>query len=150
MTTTTTNSIVIDAPPEAIYRLAAPTERWPEYLPHYRYVRVLSGDALERTVEMAAWRDFIPISWVAEQINDPAIPHIRFRHIKGWTRGMDVEWIFSPQGDKTVVQIIHRLAFRFPVAAGWIGKHIVGDFFIHNVASKTLARMKRLAEDGRS
>ena len=146
--TTKTNSIVVNAAPEAIYRLAAATERWPEYLPHYRLVRVLSGDALVRTVEMAAWRDFIPIRWVAEQINDPKIPHIRFRHVAGWTKGMDVEWIFTPRGDRTEVQIVHRLAFRFPIAADWLGEHIVGDFFIHNVANKTLARMKQLAEAG--
>ncbi len=146
--TTKTNTVVIDAPPEAIYRLAAATERWPEYLPHYRRVRVLSGDALARTVEMAAWRDFIPIRWIAEQINDPQVPHIRFRHVAGWTKGMDVEWTFKPQGDRTEVQIVHRLAFRFPFAADWLGEHVVGDFFIHNVASKTLACMKRLAEAG--
>jgi ribosome-associated toxin RatA of RatAB toxin-antitoxin module len=144
--TTKTNSILIDAPPQAIFRLAAATERWPEYLPHYRRVTVLSGDDLHRTVEMAAWRDVIPIRWVADQINDPVTPHIRFVHVAGWTKGMDVEWIFTPRGAQTQVEIVHRLTFAFPFAAEWIGEHIVGDFFIHDVASKTLARMKRLAE----
>lgn len=144
--TTKTNAILINASPQTIFRLAAPTERWPEYLPHYRWVRILSGDERFRTVEMAAWRDGIPIRWVAEQINDPDIPHIRFRHVAGWTKGMDVEWIFTPLGDQTEVQIVHRLTFRFPFASRWIGEHVVGDFFISNIANKTLARMKRLAE----
>ncbi|HXF34026.1 MAG TPA: SRPBCC family protein [Candidatus Acidoferrales bacterium] len=144
--TTKTNEIFIDAPAQAIYRLAATTERWPEYLPHYRRVRVVSGDDRRRVVEMAAWRDVIPIRWVAEQINDPDIPHIAFRHIAGWTKGMEVEWIFTPQGNGTRVQIVHRLQFRFPFASEWLGEYVVGDFFIHYVASKTLARMKRLVE----
>jgi ribosome-associated toxin RatA of RatAB toxin-antitoxin module len=144
--TTKTNTILIDASPEAIFRFAAATERWPEYLPHYRYVRILSGDERRRTVEMAAWRDGIPIRWVAEQINDPETPHIGFRHVAGWTKGMDVEWIFTPRGEQTEVQIVHRLTFSFPFASAWIGEHVVGDFFISNVANKTLARMKRLAE----
>ena len=42
--------------------------------------------------------------------------------------------------------IEHRLQFRFPLAAEWIGKHVVGDYFVHGVAAKTLARVKQLAE----
>jgi len=44
------------------------------------------------------------------------------------------------------VTIEHRLAFRFPVAAEWLGKHLVSDYFIHGVATRTLACIKRLAE----
>jgi hypothetical protein len=43
---------------------------------------------------------------------------------------------------------VHRLAFQFPVAAEFFGKHVVSDIFIHGVANKTLARMKTLAEAG--
>jgi hypothetical protein len=46
------------------------------------------------------------------------------------------------------VQIVHRLAFRFPIAADFFGKYVVSDIFIHGVANKTLARMKQLAEAG--
>jgi len=61
---------------------------------------------------------------------------------------MDVEWIFEPLGDRTRVTIEHRLDFRFPVARGWLGRHVVSDYFIHGVAAQTLARMKTLAESG--
>jgi ribosome-associated toxin RatA of RatAB toxin-antitoxin module len=144
--THTTNEIVIAAPPQRIYELAAATERWPALLPHYRYVRVLEERSGGRIVEMAARRDFIPIRWVAEQINDPTLPSIRFRHIAGWTRGMDVAWRFEPLGAQTRVTIEHHLAFIFPLAADWLGRHVVSDFFVDNVARKTLARMKVLAE----
>jgi hypothetical protein len=115
-------------------------------LPHYRRVRVLDERGPTRTVEMAAWRDVFPIAWTAEQTNDPVRPHIAFRHVRGWTRGMDVEWIFAPAGARTRVTIVHRLAFDFPFAADWIGRHIVGDYFVHGVARRTLARIKTLAE----
>jgi ribosome-associated toxin RatA of RatAB toxin-antitoxin module len=88
-----------------------------------------------------------PIRWTAEQINDPDAPAIRFRHVRGWTRGMDVEWRFTPLGpDRTRVTIVHRLEFAFPIAAEWLGRHVVGDYFIDGVATQTLARMKLLAE----
>ena len=118
-------------------------------MPHYRYVRVLALDGATRTVEMAARHGFVPLRWTAEQVNDPLRPHIAFRHVKGPTRGMDVEWIFTPLDDAhTRVRIVHRLAFIFPVAADFFGKYVVSDIFIHGVASKTLAHMKRLAESG--
>jgi ribosome-associated toxin RatA of RatAB toxin-antitoxin module len=142
----TRTSIDIAASPETIYTMAAATERWPEYLPHYRRVRVLEGDARERVVEMAAWRDFIPVKWIARQTNDAQRPHIAFHHLQGWTRGMDVEWLFEPIQGGTRVTIEHRLRFRFPVASEWLGEHLVGRFFIDSVARKTLARMKVLAE----
>jgi ribosome-associated toxin RatA of RatAB toxin-antitoxin module len=107
---------------------------------------VLEGDAETRVVEMAAWRDFIPVKWVARQTNDPQRPHIAFHHLKGWTRGMDVEWRFEPTERGTRVTIEHRLRFQFPVASEWLGEHLVGRFFVDNVARKTLARMKVLAE----
>jgi uncharacterized membrane protein len=144
---TSFSEITIAAPASLIFGFAAATERWPEYLPHYRSVRVLETSGDERVVEMAAWRGWIPIRWVARQVNDPRRPRIAFHHLKGWTRGMDVEWHFDalPNGT-TRVAIEHRLRFRFPVAAGYLGEHLVGDFFIENVAGKTLRRMKALAE----
>jgi ribosome-associated toxin RatA of RatAB toxin-antitoxin module len=118
-------------------------------LPHYRYVRTLAQNGNARTVEMAARLGVIPLKWTAEQINDPERPHIAFHHIAGPTRGMDVEWIFSELGaGRTQVQIVHRLDFQFPFLAEFFGKYVASDIFIHGVATKTLAHMKRLAEAG--
>ncbi|HEX3551164.1 MAG TPA: SRPBCC family protein [Candidatus Elarobacter sp.] len=144
--TVTRNVVLVDAPPQAVYALAAATETWPRILPHYRYVRVLEERGPARVVAMGAWQDVFPIAWVAEQTNDPRTPHITFRHLRGWTRGMDVDWIFEPRGEGTRVTIEHRLRFRFPLASEWLGKHVVSDYFIHGVAAKTLARVKQLAE----
>ena len=144
--TITTTSVEIKADPGTIFGFAAATERWPEYLPHYRWVHVIEQRESFRVVEMAARRGWIPIRWTAEQRNDPARPHIAFRHLRGWTRGMEVEWRFEPTQIGTRVSIEHRLEFRFPVASGWLGRRIVSDFFIDYVARRTLARMKALAE----
>jgi hypothetical protein len=112
-------------------------------------VHVLAERGPTRTVEMAARHGIVPLRWTAEQTNDPLRPHIAFHHIAGPTRGMDVEWIFTVlDATHTRVQIVHRLAFLFPVAADFFGKYVVGDIFIHGVASKTLARIKQLAEAG--
>ena len=142
----TRNDILIEAPAQRIFSLASDTERWPQILPHYRYVRTLRDDGSSSIVEMSAMRDFIPVRWTARQWNDAAKPAIYFHHIAGWTRGMEVEWRFEPRGNATLVTIIHQLEFAFPLAPDFIGKHVVSDFFVHHIASKTLRRIKALAE----
>ncbi len=142
----TNNEITIAASPWDIFRYAAATENWPQYLPHYRYVRVLERDGEQQVVEMAAWRDFVPVRWIARQRNDWQRPALFFHHVDGWTKGMDVEWRFEVIDGKTRVSIAHRLNFSFPVAANFLGQHVIGNFFVHDIANKTLARMKTLAE----
>ena len=108
---------------------------------------MLAERGATRTVAMGAWRDVFPIHWIAEQTNDAATPRIAFRHVRGWTRGMDVAWHFTPlDGHVTRVTIEHRLDFRFPVAADWLGRNVVSGYFIHGVAVRTLARIKAIAE----
>jgi hypothetical protein len=40
----------------------------------------------------------------------------------------------------------HRLDFAFPFAAAWLGRVVVGGYFVHGVAARTLARIKAIAE----
>jgi ribosome-associated toxin RatA of RatAB toxin-antitoxin module len=139
------NEIVIEADPQRIFELAGATEQWPQILPHYRYVRIMQRDGDRRVVEMAARRTIdplhlaIPVRWQAEQINDAQRPQIFFRHLRGWTAGMQVFWRFTPLSNgKTRVRIDHTL--RSPLA-GFIGK-----YFIDPIATRTLQCMKEVCE----
>jgi aromatase len=142
-------SITIQAPPSRIYAFARATERWPEFLPHYRFVRVLHEDGGVRVLEMAARRGFIPVRWIAAQYNDPDNYGVRFVHLRGWTRGMDVSWILEERGGVTTVSIVHDVVFRFPVAEQVLERYIVTRYFIEGIASRTLACIKSLAEESR-
>jgi uncharacterized membrane protein len=139
------NSILMRAPVERIFPLAAQVERWPELLPHYRWVTVLERDpdGRRKLVEMAARRGWIPVSWHAVQEIDSSTPAIRFHHVRGITIGMDVEWRFEPHPDGTLVSIHHALTPRLPFFAPLIQS------FTHSIAGKTLARIKALAEENR-
>jgi hypothetical protein len=55
------------APWERIFALAAEVERWPQILPHYRYVRAVADPGGERRFAMGARRGAIPVSWEAIQ-----------------------------------------------------------------------------------
>ena len=142
----TENTILIRTDVDTIYRLAAAVERWPALLPHYRWVRVLAARGERRLVEMAAHRDGIPVRWWAEQVCEPSVPRIRFRHVRGVTAGMAVEWSFAPQPDGVQVSIRHDLALGWPLVGGLVADRIIGPLFVANIAGKTLRRMKALAE----
>jgi ribosome-associated toxin RatA of RatAB toxin-antitoxin module len=140
-----TNSIVMHAPRTAIFETAADLELWPKILPHYRYIRFLERAPDRNIVVMAAQRSGIPISWTSEQIIDRERLEIHFLHLKAWTKGMHVVWTFSAAPEGVCVTISHDLQFRIP-ALSPIADPIIGDFFTHNIANKTLRCMKAYVE----
>ncbi len=137
----TGNSILMQAPREAIFETAANLELWPKILPHYRYITYLERGASRNLVVMAATRSGIPISWTSEQIIDRDRMEVRFHHLKAFTKGMNVVWTFTERPDGVLVEILHELNFRVPPLAP-IADRIIGNFFIHHIASKTLQAMK--------
>ena len=140
-----TNSIVIHAPKVAIFETAANLELWPEILPHYRYIRYLERGENRNIVVMAAVRSGIPIKWTSEEIIHRDRAEIHFNHLKAFTKGMHVVWKFTDTPDGVRVEILHELNFRIPLLAP-IMDPIIGDFFIRNVANKTLHCMKEYVE----
>jgi ribosome-associated toxin RatA of RatAB toxin-antitoxin module len=133
------------APKTLIFETAANLELWPEILPHYRYIRYLERGPNRNIVVMAATRSGIPISWTSEQIIDRERLEVRFHHLKAFTKGMRVTWRFQDAPGGVLVEIEHDLAFRVNFMAS-IADKIIGDFFIHHIANKTLRDMKAYVE----
>jgi ribosome-associated toxin RatA of RatAB toxin-antitoxin module len=140
-----TNSIVMNAPEEVIFDAAADLERWPAFLPHYRYIHYYKRSPFRNVVRMAANRGFFPIAWISEQIIDRERHEIRFKHLTAWTKGMEVVWQFQrvPMGVK--VEIVHDLAFRVASLAP-LAELIIGGVFINHIANQTLRHMKAYVE----
>ena len=141
----TGNSIIIQAPREAIFETAADLANWPRILPHYRYVRFLEHNRQRSIVEMAALRSGIPISWTSEFVVDRERMELRFLHLKKFTRGMKVVWTFKETPAGVLVEIMHALRFRVAALAP-IAEPVIGGFFIHHVANQTLQAMKAHVE----
>ena len=140
--------IQIDAPLERIFPLAAEVERWPERLPHYRYVRRLPAKEGERRFAMGARRGPIPVRWEAIQRPLPDERRIEFTHTGGVTRGMRVVWRFVPNGDGWEVSIEHELDLGWPLIGSFAGERVVGPQFVEAIARRTLRRVKAMAEAG--
>jgi ribosome-associated toxin RatA of RatAB toxin-antitoxin module len=143
----------IGAPVERVFESAADVERWPEMLSHYRWVRLLERRPDGGLVEMAAWRPFgvvgYPTWWVSEMKVDRVTPAVHYRHVRGITSGMDVVWRFVPDGDGTEVSIVHEWTGpRWPLIGRAAAELVIGPVFIHGIASRTLAGIKRHVEAG--
>ncbi len=147
----TVDGVVIRAPIDRVFQLAADVERWPHILSHYRWVRFLDRRNDGGTVEMAAARSFgvfrYPTWWVSEMTVDRRGREIRYRHIRGITRQMDVVWRLVEGPEGVAVTIVHE--WRGPACAligALAAQLVIGPVFIHGIASRTLAGIKREAE----
>ena len=142
----TVDEFPFGAPLDVCFAVAADVERWPSILPHYRHVRFLhrTGFAAGR-VEMAAWRPFLgpvryPTWWASDMSAEADTPIIRFRHVDGITRGMDVRWEFFPTPAGTHVRITHEWAGpHWPLVGVPVASRIIGPHFISAIARRTLA-----------
>jgi ribosome-associated toxin RatA of RatAB toxin-antitoxin module len=141
----TATTILIKAPREEIFAVVSDLARWPERLPHYRYVLFLDKTPRGDIVKMAARRSGIPIAWTSEYWTDARALELHFLHLAAWTKGMKVVWTLTPTRDGTRVEIVHNLRFRVPLLA-WLAEPIIGGFFIEHVAAKTLATFKQHLE----
>jgi ribosome-associated toxin RatA of RatAB toxin-antitoxin module len=154
----TVDEQLVRAPLNTMFDLAKRVEAWPEHLSHYRFVRFREhrsdGGGI---VEMSANRPFAipftrlrlnwPTWWLSEMAVNERAPSIRFRHIAGITKGMDVEWSFSPTPGGTHVRIVHLWnGLAVPVVGIWAAVFVIGPIFIHGIASRTLAGLARVAE----
>lgn len=119
-------------------------------MPHYRYVRVIRAtpDRRFKVAAMGARRDFLPVSWMTTQELAPeeSPPRIRFRHVRGVTRGMDVAWTLTPGPKGVEVEIYHAFDPGWPLIGGWPAERVVGDFFVGTIAGRTLRCVKATAE----
>lgn len=143
---------VVRAPEETMFTLAREVERWPDHLLHYRGVRFLErshdGGGI---VEMAAWRPFGPLRWptrwMSEMTVDEKARSIRYRHVRGITTGMDVEWTLEAVPGGTRVRIVHAWnGPRWPMIGIAAAVYVIGPVFIHGIASRTLAGLAAEAE----
>jgi ribosome-associated toxin RatA of RatAB toxin-antitoxin module len=141
----------IHAPLSQVFAAATEVERWPQLLSHYRWVRMLDRRKDGGLVEMAAWRPFglvsYPTWWVSEMTVDWDTPAVHYKHVRGITTGMDVQWRFVRMESSIKVTITHDWdGPAWPVIGAAAAEVIIGPVFISGIASRTLAGIKRYVE----
>lgn len=148
-------SINVAAPARVVFELARDITRWPDLLPHYRKVTVDSRNGERLTASMRAVRPFgklrtgIPVRWQSEQWSDDADAddlRLRFIHVAGATRGMDVSWHIRPTKTGCRVTIEHDFLRSLPFLGDELFAQVIDRFFVRPIAGRTLATFKSLAE----
>jgi ribosome-associated toxin RatA of RatAB toxin-antitoxin module len=144
-----TIAIDVAAPPELIFSLARDVERWELLLPHYARSR-----ARERRADGSLVVDFVarrpligvlgiglPVTWRSRTWNDSKTCRLRFAHVAGATKGMDVTWRIDAVGGGSRISIDHDFQPRLPAFATFVDR-----LFTRPIAGRTLATFKTLAE----
>ena len=144
-----TIAIDVAASPELIFGLARDVERWELLLPHYARSR-----ARERRADGSLVVDFVarrpligvlgiglPVTWRSRTWSDPATCRLRFAHVAGATKGMDVTWRIDAVGGGSRISIDHDFQPRLPAFAAFVDRA-----FTRPIAGRTLATFKALAE----
>jgi hypothetical protein len=147
----TVDRALIRAPLERVFDAAASVERWPQILSHYRWVRFLDRSAGGGLVEMAASRPFGPFRyptwWVSQMTVDRPAGEIHYRHVRGITSGMDVVWRLVAAAGGVDVTVVHDWAGpAWGPVGGLAARLVIGPMFVHAIAARTLAGLKRAAE----
>lgn len=144
---------MIDAPARICFEVAADVERWPQILPHYRYVRFNQKDGFGTgIVEMSAWRPFpaglkYPTWWRSQMHVRADEPAVYYKHVAGVTRGMDVKWELQPRGEQTFVRLFHTWdGPAWPLIRGLAARLVILPHFVSAIAQRTLAGVAREAE----
>ena len=144
-----TIGIDIAAPPELVFGLARRVERWDRLLPHYARSRaVVAGPDGTLVTEFVARRTFVPllglglpVAWRARTWAEPEVCRLRFVHVAGATKGMDVTWRIEAAPAGCRVSIEHDFRPRLPGFAAFVDRA-----FTRPIAGRTLATFKALAE----
>ena len=143
---------IVRAPVASTFNVVKNVELWPALLSHYRFVRFRSRTADGGgIVEMSANRPFgladWPTWWLSEMSVDDQRPAVRFRHIGGITKAMDVEWSFTPVEGGTHVRLLHVWdGPPWPLIGVFAATAVIGPVFVHGIASRTLEGLAREAE----
>lgn len=149
-----TIGIDVAAPPELVYRLVRDVTRWERLLPHYaRSVALREEPGGILVCDFVARRPFVPllglglpVTWRSRTWHEPATRRLRFVHVAGATRGMDVTWTIEPAtladgSPGTRIEIAHDFAPAIPGFAAFVDR-----FFTRPIAGRTLATFGALAE----
>ncbi|HSA57376.1 MAG TPA: SRPBCC family protein [Gemmatimonadaceae bacterium] len=148
----TVDERVVRAPVGTIFSLVREVEHWPALLSHYRHVRFRErAEDGSGIVDMSANRPFglfnWPTWWTSQMAVDYGAPAVRFHHIGGVTKGMDVEWSFTAVEAGTHVRLVHVWdGPRWPLIGVFAATAVIGPVFVHGIASRTLEGLAREAE----
>jgi coenzyme Q-binding protein COQ10 len=137
-------TVLVDAPPRAVYELAKEQERFPQFMPDVESVTVLERHP-DRV--LTKWKTLVeeaPIEWIEEDRFDDAGVRIVYELLEGDLDTFAGEWTFVDEGGRTRVRLTVEYDFGVPTLAELIGPTL--EKKVRENAEMMLAGLKAEAE----
>jgi hypothetical protein len=151
--TVETIQLRVQAPAEAVYRLAAEIELWPAFVRNVRSARVIHRDLDDprwRQLSISGWRGWLPVGWRSLQHLEPSAGRITLRHLTRLSAGTTAEWTITttPDGTATDITIVQRPRLHIPLIGSLIAERIIGPLIGRPFAHSILRDIQHVAEGG--
>jgi coenzyme Q-binding protein COQ10 len=137
-------SIVIAAPPRAVYELAKQQERFPEFMPDVESITVLER---RPNGTLTRWKTLVeeaPIEWTEDDRFDDENLRIDYKLLEGDLDKFEGSWSFTETGGQTHVVLGVDYDFGVPTLAELIGPTL--ERKVRENSEMMLAALKREAE----
>lgn len=141
--------IVVDAPVDKVFALARDIERYPEFMPDVKSIRVTERSGKTQVSEWTALvsQFRIEMKWSEEDIWDEETYTCTWRQLKGDFQQYDGTWTFEPTaagGTEMKMNVDYR--YEVPLIGPML-KALVQKLMVQN-ANDILAALKKQAEAG--
>jgi len=115
------SSVNIQGKIEDVYTLAKNMERYSEYMPDVKEVKVVKRSDNSTVTEWETLVEDIPICWKEMDEFDDKNLRIKYKLIEGDLDKFEGEWIFENVGNETKVTLTVDFDFGMPTLADLIG-----------------------------
>ncbi|MDI6703194.1 MAG: SRPBCC family protein [bacterium] len=141
----TEDTIVIKGNVDEVFEISSDVERYPEFIPTYKEVRILSKEGPEMIVERESEAGY---KWRSRVFVDKDKRLIKAEQLEGPLKGMKIEWKFAEIDDGTRIVLTHDFEYKkVPLIGNLIGRLIVSRI-VKKMATQTLEGVKRKVEEG--
>lgn len=142
----TVNSILIKADLNRVFSVAADMEKYPEFIPSYKEVKVVSREGNKMIVERIGQVGKKTVKWKSCVMLEPN-KSIYAEQLEGPIKGMQIQWLFEDTRDGVKITLTHDFEYKkIPLIGSLIGKLIVAKI-VKQMADETLKGIKIKVEE---
>ncbi len=112
---------LIKADKAKVYSVAREMEKFPEFMPDIKKVKILERAGNKTVTEWESLLEDTPICWKEQDEFDDAKPAIKFKLIEGDLDKLDGEWKFEDAPEGTKVTLLLDYDFGMPAFERIVG-----------------------------
>ncbi|MBI4743855.1 MAG: SRPBCC family protein [Actinobacteria bacterium] len=115
------SSIIINGNIDEIYKIAKDMEKYPEFMPDVKSVKVVAREENQTTTKWITSVEGTPICWTEVDVFDDENKNIKYCLIEGDLDKFEGEWIFTQNSEGTKVELTVDFDFGMPTLAELLG-----------------------------